>query len=110
MQDAVGAKANSNVQPAVALDASQPWDSWAKEVRAMEGQAALVFASNVTHISPWETSQGILSGSVRPATTGLPCSTLAGRFCCSYHESLCRLNSVRNVSTVKLQRFQPSSY
>jgi len=58
--DEVGSKSHDNVCPAVAIDASLPWKEWPPDVQSLDGQVALVFAANVTHISPWETSLGII--------------------------------------------------
>jgi hypothetical protein len=59
--DDVGCKVLSNVLPAVALDASQPFSRWPEEVQRHADRATLVFVANVTHISPWPVSTGILS-------------------------------------------------
>lgn len=51
-----------NIRPAVALDASATWEDWPSEVRELEGKFTAVYLSNVTHISPWKVTCGILAG------------------------------------------------
>jgi len=60
--DDVGNKSLPNVMPAVALDASKPWNEWPAKVQDLEAEFSLVYLSNVTHISPWSVSCGVLAG------------------------------------------------
>lgn len=49
-----------NMRPPLPLNAAQP-DGWPVEA----GGAAAVFAANLTHISPWAATQGLLRGAGR---------------------------------------------
>jgi SAM-dependent methyltransferase len=60
-----------NVLPAVELDGSQRFEAWGAAVTASgEGSYALVFCSNVVHISPWSVAEGICAGAGRALRTG----------------------------------------
>eukprot|EP00811_Abedinium_folium_P004997 NODE_14602_length_1098_cov_5.739444.p2 GENE.NODE_14602_length_1098_cov_5.739444~~NODE_14602_length_1098_cov_5.739444.p2 ORF type:complete len:255 (+),score=76.08 NODE_14602_length_1098_cov_5.739444:69-767(+) len=63
--DVVGCKTHPNVLPAVALDASKPWEAWPSEVTAHEAEFRLVVASNVAHITPWAVTLGLIAGAAR---------------------------------------------
>lgn len=58
--DTYGCKRSPNVLPAIALDASA--EAWPEAVTAKTGAFELVYCSNVTHISPWEVTRGIMAG------------------------------------------------
>ena len=60
--DAHGCRVSPNVRPAVGLDASMAWSSWPATVREKAGQFKLVYFSNITHISAWAVTCGILAG------------------------------------------------
>lgn len=49
-----------NVQPPLLLDAAQP-DTWAVE----DASCAAVLCVNMTHISPWASTQGLVAGAGR---------------------------------------------
>jgi len=51
-----------NIRPAIALDASAAWAHWPSEVRDFEGKFTAVYLSNITHISPWRVTCGIIGG------------------------------------------------
>ena len=65
-----GCLASGNVQPAVGLDASLPWDQWPEGIRQKAGQFKLVYCSNIFHISAWAVSCGILAGAGEALATG----------------------------------------
>ncbi len=50
------------------LDASTPW--WDGSRITALGPLSAVFASNITHIAPWEVTQGILEGASARLTQG----------------------------------------
>lgn len=58
-----------NVLPAVEIDASTPFDTWPTAV-ALSGSYALLFASNVVHIAPWEVAEGIFAGAAAALRPG----------------------------------------
>ena len=58
--DDVCCKRFKNVLPALALDASQSFDTWPERIR--ENSFDLVYTSNVFHISPREVGRGIMAG------------------------------------------------
>ena len=63
----------ANVAPAVALDASEPFERWPAVLQPPAedpGQHRLVFVSNVCHISPWAVTLGLLSGAARLLAPG----------------------------------------
>mmetsp|Transcript_43179 Transcript_43179/g.119431 ORF Transcript_43179/g.119431 Transcript_43179/m.119431 type:complete len:229 (+) Transcript_43179:55-741(+) len=60
--DAAGCKVFSNVRPALAVDASLAFDAWPDDLMRARGTFTLVYASNVTHISPYEVTLGLLAG------------------------------------------------
>jgi len=68
--DIVGAKALPNVQPALALDASAPWEEWPTEVQSLAGDFTMVYMSNVTHISPWKVTCGVMAGAAKALAKG----------------------------------------
>ncbi|CAE7365246.1 Mettl26 [Symbiodinium natans] len=68
--DIVGAKALPNVLPALPLDASAPWEEWPPEVRTKAGHFTMVYMSNVTHISPWKVTCGVLAGAGQALAKG----------------------------------------
>ncbi len=59
-----------NVLPALELDVSQPFDTWAEELSvATDGGASagpgsfeLLYSSNVLHIAPWAVTAGLFAG------------------------------------------------
>uniref|UniRef100_A0A7S4PZF2 DUF938 domain-containing protein n=1 Tax=Alexandrium monilatum TaxID=311494 RepID=A0A7S4PZF2_9DINO len=68
--DAHGCERLPNVRPAVALDASLPWEQWPAVVQEREGRFVLVFISNVFHISPWAVTLGTVAGAGRALLKG----------------------------------------
>jgi hypothetical protein len=60
--DAFGCDRSANVAPAVALDAAAPPSAWPAAVRAHARRYALVVASNLCHIAPWDVTLGLLRG------------------------------------------------
>lgn len=60
----------SNVNPAVALDASLPFNQWPAPIKEAAGSYKLVCASNVCHISPWEVSLGLIGGAQKALGPG----------------------------------------
>ena len=61
----------SNVLPAVELDGSTPFESWPAAVtESGRGSYAVVFASNVVHISPWAVAEGIFAGAAAALRRG----------------------------------------
>mmetsp|Transcript_5350 Transcript_5350/g.12783 ORF Transcript_5350/g.12783 Transcript_5350/m.12783 type:complete len:231 (-) Transcript_5350:64-756(-) len=58
-----GSQKFKNVLPAIALDASLPFEQWPVADKA--GWYDLVYASNVFHISDWAVGQGLLLGAAR---------------------------------------------
>lgn len=58
----VGCDVFPNVSPAVALDASLPFEQWPIEVRSRRAGFALVVASNVAQSSPYAVTLGLLAG------------------------------------------------
>jgi len=59
-----------NVLPAAHLDASQPFAQWPPFVCANAGRHSLVMCSNVTHISPWTVTLGLVAGAAMALATG----------------------------------------
>lgn len=59
-----------NVRRAVALDASAAWADWPSQVREFEGQFTAVYLSNITHISPWKVTCGIVAGASEALENG----------------------------------------
>eukprot|EP00667_Euglena_gracilis_P023995 EG_transcript_27367 len=59
-----------NVLPAVHLDAADPFDRWPEAVRSRAGLHALVVCSNVTHITPWEVTLGLVAGAAQALAPG----------------------------------------
>ena len=68
--DEVGRDAHPNVETAACLDAASPWAEWPEGVRALEGGFALVYNSNMGHISPWRCTVGMLAGAGRALKPG----------------------------------------
>ena len=70
--DSVGAmKFVQNVKRAVALDLSRPFDEWPRdEVVAHRGQFDFCFGSNITHITEFSCTQGMLEGSSKALCEG----------------------------------------
>jgi hypothetical protein len=54
-----------NVNRAEHLDASTPFDSWPAFVQENEAKFTLIYVSNVTHITPYECTQGLMAGAGR---------------------------------------------
>eukprot|EP01064_Diplonema_japonicum_P002648 TRINITY_DN11698_c0_g1_i1.p1 TRINITY_DN11698_c0_g1~~TRINITY_DN11698_c0_g1_i1.p1 ORF type:complete len:220 (+),score=43.21 TRINITY_DN11698_c0_g1_i1:55-660(+) len=52
-------KDSTNVRKALHVDAALPGSEWG----VPEGSQSIVYCANVTHISPWEVTQGIIAGS-----------------------------------------------
>ena len=70
MIDAHGTKALINVRPAVDLDVSLPFTSWPAAVQADASKFALVYCSNVCHISAWKCTVGLLAGAAAALAPG----------------------------------------
>jgi hypothetical protein len=69
--DAVLCHKLSNVLPAVSLDGSAPWSSWPAAITESGiGSYAVVFCSNVVHISPWGVAEGIFAGAAAALRPG----------------------------------------
>lgn len=60
--DAVGSSVRPNVLPAIAVDASTPFETWDETARSWRGKTDFVYVGNVTHISPFQVTLGILDG------------------------------------------------
>ena len=71
-----------NLLTAAVLDASQPWDHWPASVVSDSGAGsyAAVYASNLTHISPWEATLGTLAGASIALRPGSGVLVLYGPF------------------------------
>ena len=59
-----------NVNKAVHLDASTPFGEWPAFVQENKGLFALMYVSNVTHISPWAVTCGIMEGAGQALAPG----------------------------------------
>ena len=60
-----------NVELAVDIDASTPFDSWPPAVtQSGVGSYALLFASNIVHIAPWAVACGLFSGAAAALRPG----------------------------------------
>eukprot|EP00668_Euglena_longa_P033376 GGOE01042935.1.p1 GENE.GGOE01042935.1~~GGOE01042935.1.p1 ORF type:complete len:234 (+),score=39.11 GGOE01042935.1:22-702(+) len=59
-----------NVLPALHLNAADPFEQWPEEVQSKAGLHALVMCSNVTHISPWEVTLGLVAGAAQALAPG----------------------------------------
>ncbi|CAE7521378.1 Mettl26 [Symbiodinium sp. CCMP2592] len=68
--DHVGARTLPNVKPALALDASTPWEEWPTEVQSLAGDFTIVYLSDVTHISPWKVTCGVIAGAAKALAKG----------------------------------------
>eukprot|EP00930_Biecheleria_cincta_P097586 TRINITY_DN89290_c0_g1_i1.p1 TRINITY_DN89290_c0_g1~~TRINITY_DN89290_c0_g1_i1.p1 ORF type:complete len:216 (+),score=25.90 TRINITY_DN89290_c0_g1_i1:71-718(+) len=68
--DAVGCASLRNVLPAVAVDASLDWTVWPTAVTHHKGSFVLVYTSNVTHISPWPVTLGIVAAAGQALVSG----------------------------------------
>ena len=68
--DAVGVAKFENVLPAIAVDLGVPsFSAWPEALQAGAGTFSLVFASNVTHITPLACTEGLIEGAAALLTT-----------------------------------------
>jgi hypothetical protein len=59
-----------NVNRAAHLDVSAPFEQWPSFVQENEGKFSLIYVSNITHITPFECTQGLVAGSGRALLQG----------------------------------------
>ena len=59
-----------NVKPAIALDLSKPFRDWSQQVVSLQGQFSFCFVSNVTHITPFACTHGLLEGAGKALRVG----------------------------------------
>ena len=68
--DSFGARVYENVKPAIALDLSRKFEDWPECVVSMQGQFSFCFGSNITHITDFACTHGLLEGAGKALRAG----------------------------------------